>query len=264
MNLRRTATITTIFLLLTLGLAHTAQASESEGFLIRHYNISLIVECLDESILQMRALPGLELNSRISITDGVGQAQRVVDTRDLDIALDILRGMGHTVTSESSADNAFARWTALRREIAVRQHEYNRLVELLHESTEMADFNTIETRLNTVIGTMERLRGDLQGLEFQLGTTRININLRVPAPIPEPEPEPEPEIEPEPEPEPGTFRRIADAFLLSAGFTGRALQGLAMFLAYISIPLAGFIAIILIVRWPVKRVKRKDGDQNEK
>ena len=271
MKLRYTATIMVVFLLLTLGWAYTAHASESEDFLIRRYGITLVVECLDEAILQMRNLPGLELSSRINITAGRGQAQRIVDSRDLNLALDILHQMGDTASSDSRADNAFARWVALRRETTVRQHEYNRLVELLHESTEMHAFHTIENRLNTVIGTMEDLRGDLQGIEFQMGTTRIDITLLIPEQ--EYEPEPEPEYEPEAEPEPGAFERIADTFMRSAELTGRGLQLVAMFFAYVSIPLTGFVAVLLIVLWVVRRTKRKSnltnhangkgGDKNE-
>ena len=253
-----------VFLLLTLGLTHTARAHASEDLLIRHYNISLIVECLDEAILQMRTLPGLELSSSINITGGYGQAQRIVDSHDLDMTLRALRDMGYTVASNTRADNAFARWTALRREVAVRQHEYNRLVELLHDSTAMADFEMIESRLNRVIHTMDSLRGDLRGLEFQMGTTRINIVLEVLPPEPEPEPKPEPEYVPEPEPEPGAFSRIADAFQLSARLTGRVLQGIAMVFAYISIPLAGFVTLLFIVLRIALRKRRKGGGQNEK
>jgi len=263
MRLKYTAIVLAVFLLLSLATTRAAHAHESEDLLIRHYSITLIVECLDEAIKQMRILPGLELSSRINLTNGWGQAQRVVDSHDLNHTLAILRGMGNVASSESSADNAFARWTALRREAAVRQQEYNRLVALLHDSTTMADFETIETRLNTVINTMERLRGDLQGLEFQMGTTRIVINLQTPEPIPEPEPQPE-EAEPEPEPEYGPFRRIADSFMLSARLTGQALQLIAMFFAYVSIPLAGLVIILLIVLRMHSRRKRKGGDQIDK
>jgi len=156
-------------LLLCIGFAATAHARDSEDFLIRRYELTVIVECLDEAILQMRDLPGLEVNSLINITAGHGQALRVIDTRDLGLALDIIRGMGSVTHSESQADNGFSRWVALRRETVVRQHEYDRLVELLHESTLMADFEMIESRLNVVINTMDRLRGGFAGFRISNG-----------------------------------------------------------------------------------------------
>ena len=270
MNIRHTAhalTAMAVFLFLTLAAAHTTQARDPEDFLIRNQIITLEVECLDEAMQQMANLPGFELSSNINLTEGWGRADHIIDSRDLHLAMSVLQGMGTMVNSSSRAENAFARWTALRRETAVRQHEYTRLVELLHGTTTMQAFNTVETRLNTVINTMDRLRGELQGLEFEMGTTRIGINLRIPEPEPEEEeyePEPEPEPEEEPEPELNPFQRIARAFTQSAGLTGRIVQGAITFLAYISIPLAGFLIILAIVLWARKRKKGKGGDDSEK
>jgi len=246
-----------------MGFSATTHARDTEEFLIRYYDVVLEVECINEAILQMRTLPGLELSSRINLVAGLGQALRVVDSRDMNLALNIIQDMGSIISTESSTDNNFARWVTLRREIDVRQHEYNSLMELLHASTLMSDFEIIETRLNVVIHNMDRLRGDLQGIEFQMGTTLLNISLRVQAPEHIPEPEPIPEIESEPEVEISAFMRIKDTFLASARITSQVLQGVAMVLAYVSIPLIVLAIVSAATLWSISRKKKKGDDQND-
>ena len=256
MKLRYTVIIIAVFLLSFFDMGKEVYARDPESFLIRRYEITIMVDCLSEAINRMAELPGFELSSHISITNGYGTAERIVDSRDRAHTLSQLQRMGNQVSSSSSSYNAFGRWTALRREIEVRQGEYDRLVELLHGTTTMASFDTVESRLNVVIRTMDQLRGSIQGLEFEIGTTVIDISLFVAQ-------EDLPIIEYEEEPEPGPFRRILNAFTSSAGFTGTVLQGAAMFLAYISIPLVGIVAIAIVVVRIARRKKRKGGDEND-
>jgi len=261
MKQKQTAIGLAVFLFLLVATIQTAYARPPEDFLILDYSISIVVDCLEDAILQMAELPGFELSSRINIPEGRGRAQRIIESRDRTSTIDALARIGTVTSTDTNSENAFASWTALRREIAIRQREYERLVELLHETITTAAFEAVEVRLGSVISTMNRLRGELQGLEFEIGTTVIDITLSVPAQVIE---EPIPTPEPTPTPEPGSMARIGSAFTSSASATGRVAQGIAMFLAYISIPLAGILAVAAIVMWARKRNNRPGGDVNEK
>jgi len=260
MKQKQTAIGLAVFLLSLLAAIQTTYARPTEDFLILDYSVSIVVDCLEEAILQMAELPGFELSSRINIPEGRGRATRIVESQDRTRTMDALGRIGTVTSTDTNSENAFASWTALRREIAIRQQEYDRLVELLHETTTTAAFEAVEVRLAAVIRTMNRLRGDLQGLEFEIGTTIIDITLTVPAQVIE---EPIPTPTPSPTPEPGSMERIGGAFSSSARATGQVAQGIAMFLAYVSIPLAGILAVAAIVIGVRKRNNAKGGDKNE-
>ena len=237
-------------------------ANRPEDFLIRAYNIHVTVDNLDYALARLLTMPGIDLHSEIDIQAGWGRMERLVDNHSLTAALDFLRGLGQVSRTESFAWSEFAQFSRLQSEFMVRNMEYARLMELLYEADTLSDFRFIESRLVDVIAQTERIRGDINRLNADMGTTRINITLSITPPEPEPEIEPEPEEEPEPEQE-GSFRRIGRVFMESADASLVVIQNVVIFFSYISIP---FVVILIIggcVLWRLLRGKRK-GDENGK
>jgi hypothetical protein len=124
-----------------------------------------------------------------------------------------------------------------------------------------------------LISEIESLRGRINYLNSEMGTTRVHITITT---IPrEVEPEPEPELVPEPEEEKeSSLQRIGSAFMRSAEFTFAVVQGLLVFLTYVSIPLVVVLIIAACIWRPLrKRVntlrcskasqKTESGDENE-
>jgi len=242
-----------ILLLLTVLQVQEVDASQPMDFLVYRHSMTITVKCMDEALVEMGNMPGFELSSSISIVQGHGQATRKVLNHDINATLQQLRQLGEVTHSASEASNVFTRWASLRAEINVRTREYDRLMELLHGATTMAQFNQIETRLREVIAQLERIQGQLNALEFERGSSQIAIVLNVYIPQEEYEEEPEPEAEEEPEAL-GRLARIGNAFTSSAGGTFVAMQAILILLAYISLPLVAIIAIaVACKRWLPKR-----------
>jgi len=248
---------TLMLLFLTAAKVSDVYGSQAMDFLVYRHSITITVKCMDEALVEMGNMPGFELSSNISVVQGLGQATRKVLNHDTGTTLDLLRQLGEVTHSASEASNVFTRWASLRAEIHVRTREYDRLMELLHNATTMAQFNQIETRLREVISQLEIIQGQLNALEFERGTSQIFIGLNVYVPADEYEEEPEPEPEPEYEEESETIGRLAqigNAFTTSAGGTFVAVQAILILLAYISLPLIAIIAIVAAcVKWLPKR-----------
>ena len=242
--------------ILLLAVLHTQEtkAAQPMDFLVYRHSISITVKCMDEALVEMGRMPGFELSSNISIVHGHGYATRKVLNHDTATTLDLLRRLGEVTHSASEATNVFGRWAGLRAEIHVRTREYDRLMELLHGATTMAQFNQIETRLREVIAQLERIQGQLNALEFERGTSQIFIILNVYIPQEEYEEDPDPEPEYEEEPETiGRLAQIGNAFTDSAAETFAAIQAILILLAYISLPLIVAIAIIATcIKWLLK------------
>jgi len=224
---------------------------------------------MDEALVRMGTMPGFELSSRIYVVDGWGQAVRQVSNRDLSNALALLKEQGDVVRSESQATNVFSRWAGLTAEFQVRNREYERLMELLYDAVTMDQFNQIETRLQRVIAGQERIQGQLNNLELNMGNAQIVINLIQYKEEIYLSPEDDPEIN-----NPSRLRRIVNAFTTSADGTFAAVRAVLIFLTYISLPM-----ILLIIVWLVgfriyKRTKMsknqghvtivKEGESDEK
>ena len=226
-------------------------ANQPSDFLIRNYTIGLVVDCLDTALEQLSNMPGIILNSHIDIQSGWGNMDRRVANRDLERALADLRSFGQIVTNNSSSQNVFAVVSDLRSEFQVRNTEYDRLMQLLYEVDTLNQFTSVENRLVQVIADMEHIRGRLNHLELETGTSRINISLFVV----------EEEIYIE---EPGAFERINLAFTSSNQVTLSVLQGILIFLAYISVPLVSYGLFAGVIIWlVVLRKKKKSVVNNE-
>jgi len=240
--------------------APNVQAQRPMDFLQHENSITIIVDCVDEALVRMGTMPGFELSSRIYVVDGRGRAVRMVQNSQLNDALTLLRGLGYVVHSESQATNVFSSWSGLTAEFQVRSREYERLMELLYDATTMSEFNQIENRLQRVIAGQESIRGQLNHLELGMGSAQIAIALIQYEPEMVVYVDPEPEYPEEPE-EPeyvavGRLRRIADAFMSSAGGTFVAIQAVVVFLALISLPLA-IIVIVSVVGLRIYKRKAK-------
>ncbi|MCL2197803.1 MAG: DUF4349 domain-containing protein [Defluviitaleaceae bacterium] len=252
----------TLLILLFLGLTVQRVYSAPQDFLISTYRIEISVECLDTTLPRFLTMQGIALQSEFNIRTGRGRIEQLVNNHELNATLTTLRGLGNVTATSSSTRNEFAQFHALQSELRIRNEEYRNLNELLLQAQTLADFRIVEGRLVNLIAEIERLRGRINFLNSEIGTTRIHISIATIPPEPEePDPTPEPEPEPEPEP-PGTFARIGNAFLLSAGATLSVVQGLVLFLAYASIPLAVMLAIGAVV-WRIVKRKPKGGDKNE-
>jgi len=202
---------------------------------------------MDAVLRDMSLLPGFELSSQINMIDGRGHAVRMVLNRDLDNTLEAIREFGDVTYFQSNATSVFARWSSLRAEYSVRSHEYDRLVELLYAADGMNEFNQIERRLREVISYQEITRGQLNSLEFDIGSAQISIFLTQ---IPQGEEIPE-------ENEYGRLRQISNAFLTSMEYTFVMLQFVALILVYISLPLALVIVVLVVIFGIYKRVSKR-------
>jgi len=229
------------------------QANQPNDFLIRDYNIDIVVYNLEEALEVLNNLPGFVLNSRIDVRSGWGHMDRMISNIDMERAMADLHGMGRVVHSSSASRNVFALVSDLQSSFQVRSAEYDRLMELLHEADTMANFTNIENRLVQVIENMEDIRSRQDQLAFETATARIRIGLSAAAP------------EAEDEPEYGAIQRIGNAFVSSAGITFAVLQWILIVLAYVSIPLGFFIIVGIGVVWIVLRRNRvrEDAAKNE-
>ncbi|MCL1883459.1 MAG: DUF4349 domain-containing protein [Defluviitaleaceae bacterium] len=254
-----------VILLCTAFFPNVVQATNAEHFLIRTYRMEIAVECLDSALPRIFEMPGIDLHSELNFQTGRGRVERLVNNFEVDFTLGLLRNLGEVSAASSHARNEFAQFNGLQSELRIRNEEERKLNELLLEAESLVDFRIIESRLVNLISEIESLRGRINFLNSEMGTTRINIVLTT---IPEEvEPEPEPEEEDE---EIGTLERIGNAFSRSADFTLQVVQVLVLFLAYASIPL-GVIIIIAVCAWRLLRKKViasnskkiESGDENE-
>jgi len=266
LNIKRVLSALVVLLLLV----PTAQVYGVDAYLIRTYRIELAVESLDAALPRILTMPGVDLQSVLDIQAGSGRMERLINNHELDATLNILRGMGQVTGTSSNSRNEFAQLRGLQAEFTIRNIEYRNLTDLLHQAATLSDFRIIEGRLVNIISEIESLRGRINYLNSEVGTTRLHITLATIPPVPEYEPEPEPESTPEPESEPeggGAFYRISTAFARSADATLSIAQGILIFLAHISLPLAA-VLIVGFCAWRVARkIKPKtktEGDGNEK
>ena len=247
-----------IFLFYGAALSAEVRASTSPSdYLIRNYAIELTVDNVDETLVRLGTLPGINLNSYINVPAGRGNFEQLVSNRDLRTTLDILHGLGQASGTSSQTRNVFAAVSDLRSEFDVRSSEHARLMTLLYEATTFAEFQTLENRLIQVIAGMEDIRSRLNYLEFEIGASRVHVTL-VTA---EASPPFDPNLEYSQEDDP--LLRIRNAFTNSANASLLVIQGVLVAFSYISIPLL-FAVIIGLGIWQVaKHVKRKDGVKNE-
>ena len=228
----------------------------NQRYLVQTHAITVVVHDLDVALRQLLLMPGIDLSSRLDMQAGTGFMERLVDTRDLPRTLTALNALGYVSGTSTRATNLFAQFHAVSAELAIRNAEYQRLVELLYAAATWNDFRTIESRLVAVIQQIELLRGHINLLNAEMGTTRIDIHLLVYVPAIEPTPEPEPEEpEPEPEAEESAFARIGRVFMTSASSTLTVLQGVILAVTYFSIPLGLGIGVLVVVL-AVRRTKR--------
>ena len=242
MNLKRILALLAVFV---LCMVIDVVPTRAQDFLVQQHSITIDVENLEDALRYMSVMPGFELSSQVSIANGHGSAVRMVQNRDLHQTLDQIKGLGNVTRADSSARNFFDEWSSLTAEFTVRNREYDRMMELLHEATYMEQFNQIERRLRQIISHQEQIRGQLNSIEFEMGSARVNIALNLYIPAEEQEYIPEPEPEPEEPVVIGRLRSIGDAFLRSASMTFAAVQATLIFLARISIPVA--VAVVLCV-----------------
>lgn len=247
MKQRRILTGLVVVLFCTAMQISSVNAQVPMDFLIHQYRITVSVHCMDETLRDMSLLPGFELSSQINLVDGRGHAVRMVLNRDLDIALETIREFGDVTHFQSNATSVFARWSFLRAESAVRSHEYDRLVELLYSADGMNEFNQIERRLREVISYQERIQGQLNSLEFDIGSAQISIFLTQ---LPQYEETPEDSAY-------GRLRQISNAFFTSMEYTFMMLQLFALFLVYISLPLALVIIVLVVVLRAYSRASKR-------
>ena len=252
--IRRVIVVLAVFLVCGVVFAHEVRANP-ENYLIRTFRIEVAVESLDVALPRIRQLPGIDLHSELNIQAGNGRMERLVANHELEATVNMLRSMGLVSGTSSQARNEFSQLRGLQSEFRIRDVEYRRLNDLLHMAETLVDFRIIESRLVSAISELEMLRGRINYLQSEIGTTRIHITLTTIPPeteyIPTPEPEPEPQSEPEPEP--GTIQRIGNAFSRSAEATFGLVGGILILFAYTSIPLVA----TLIIAWFVWRLVRK-------
>jgi hypothetical protein len=246
-----------------LGISVNVSASSPENYLIRTYNIEIAVESLEAALPKILALPGIDIHSSLDIQAGNGRMERIVSNRELDRTLNLLQGMAQVHETNSNARSEFAQLSSLQSEFLIRNMEYRNLNELLLSAGTLADFRIIESRLVSLISEIESLRGRINFLNSEIGTTQINIGITTIPPTPIEEPEPTPE-------EQTPLQRISNTFIRSATATLATAQNLLVSIAYASIPLVGILIFAFgnwrIVRWfeMKNRKKLEGGVQNEK
>ncbi|MCL2387235.1 MAG: DUF4349 domain-containing protein [Defluviitaleaceae bacterium] len=258
-----------VFLVCCVAFATNAYAA-TERFLIRTYRIDVAVECLESALPRILTMPGIDLHSEMNIQAGNGRMERVVENHELTTTLNILRGLGEVTATSSHARSEFAQFNGLQSEFRIRSEEERNLTALLLEAETLTDFRIIESRLVNLIAEIEMLRGRINHLNAELGTTRINITITTIPPEEEYEykPEPEPAYESE-EDEEGSLQRIGNAFLNSARVTLAFLQMMLLILAHVSVPLISLSIIggglVLFIRRKLSRKQKisKGGDVDE-
>jgi len=241
------------FVLCLLPTSTKIHANQPSDFLIRNYSIGLHIDCLDTALEQLNNMPGIILNSHIDIQSGWGSMDRRVANRDLEMTLNRIQGLGQVVTNNSGSQNVFSVISDLRSEFQVRNTEYNRLMELLYEVETLSHFTSVENRLIEVIADMEHIRGRLNHLDLETGTSRIHITLSV--------------VEAdEGDEDPSLIERIIDAFTTSNQVILSVVQGILIFLAYIIVPvvsyglLVGVIIFLVVLRKKRKAIKTIESD----
>jgi len=245
-----------VFVMLMLG-STTAYAQRPTEFLVREYSLAIEVYCMDKALAAMAQLPGIELSSQMRMDTGRGTATRIVPNIDRNNALAQLQQMGAITRSDTQSTNMFTAWVALYTELAVRNQEYDRLMILLSQVATLEEFEQVERSLQTVIARRETIWGQLNSLEFQLGSSVIAISLTfIPPYVPY-------EIT-EPDTEPTVFGRITDAFTRSIMGTFTVLQTLVLFGARISLPFMVWCMVGTIILICFSRISRRKVGLHEK
>ena len=240
------AILIALFLLYPVNL----QARQPGDFLVRNYSVDLVVYDLDEAFSQLDAIPGISMHHFINIQSGFGHLDYRVAIEDLEEAFYILEGVGEVVRNNSHANNVFSQVTDLETQLQVREAEYHRMLELLHEVEEIDDFYFVESRLSNVIWNMDRIVGQLGTFELETSTARINIFIYTEDTVPLIEPI-------------TGFARISGAFVNSAGFSLSMVQWIVLIIAYVSVPMAGLAAAGFCAWKIAARRKRKEVVQIE-
>ena len=226
-----------IIAILVMATPALSQTETDMGFLSHRHQVTLTVQAMEEALSQMAHLPGTERSSNINLTQGRGNAQRVLPTLQLPQALAMLETMGNITASESSTTNLFRDWSNISTEIMVRQREYHRLIALLYEAETINQFRTIERQLVQVIGNLELLRGQLLHVEQQMGSTELFITFNLYHPTPD-----------------GTTRNpILASFFNSLTF----MQNVLVVGAYASLPFGLFVVFALTAYLVAKKIVKK-------
>jgi len=231
--------------------------SEKGLIFIKTANISLNTEAFDFTVNELRSIvtlyggffenssihnyvsartPYKKLNATIRVPAAYYDEVRIA-----------VESLGkHLQTNESSREVS-NEYYDLESRIKIKQTEEARILDLIEKADQLSQLIELERRLGEVRTDIEIYESRLKQIDSLASYSTINID------ITERSEEDEPENE-------GFFARLKNGFINSLKTTLDILQGVVIFIAYISVPavLLGILAIVALLI--LKRFKKK-GDE---
>jgi len=237
--MKRKMTLICLVVLFLLAVPMQVSAARRLG---QRYSVTVLVECLDASVMAMRELPGFDL--QMSITQHEAQFSRQVDAVFFRHAQAVLRDMGEVMSEREHVRHLGMELTQLDTRIAVLTQEMERLTLLMAASTTIDVLNAVDIQLTRVSHDRDWHVGRRNVLLNESQTVTMDIILTERwVPI---------------ERETPTFgQRIRNSFMGSWNGMTRMGGNMVVLLARVGLPLAIWLAFASTVALVIVRIFKK-------
>ena len=157
-----------------------------------------------------------------------------------------IMALGHVVSFSTSSEDVTMQFQDMEGRLSIREEEERRILAMIENTDDLADLITLEVRLANLRITMEGYRRSMSEIDHLASFSTISLFLR--------EVTGEDGIMPTWD---GFSGRMASAFGSSVSFSLSLIEGFAVLIATIILPLAVLAAPVLIVVLVVKRITKR-------
>jgi hypothetical protein len=223
--------------------------SASERRVGQHYSVTVRVECLEEAVEVLRALPGFDLFATVS--PGHASFTRRVDAWAFRHVQEVLRGLGDVTHEQERVRHLNSELAEVETRLAVLSQEMERLTVIMSASTTLNILNAVDMQLTQVSNERDWLTGRRNTLLNEARTTTLDITITerwVPV-----------------EGEVVAFgTRVAESFISSWRGMVRFGGNLAVFIVRVSLPLGLWMLVMGAAAFFVLRHVKKTNKLNVK
>jgi len=193
----------------------------------RILTINLHVECVEAAANAVRAMAGHSISEDVNFNPQGGFAQftRRVPSGSFAQVQAELRTLGEIISENESITHMDAELTRLQATLTANSQELERLMELMERATTLDMIIAIDARLSDAEWERDNLRGRVNSITEQSASPIMHINFWENPP------------EPVPLPPDGFGERVTHSFMRSLNGFISFMQGVAVLLAYLSVPL---------------------------
>ena len=176
-----------------------------------------------------------------------------VPVANYELAKTAIEGIGRVYSSNESSKEVSAEYFNIQSRLETLKTEEARLMEFIDEATDMRLIIELEQRLAETKTQIELYEGQLARIESLTSFSTIILNVEETT---EEEDAPPPVEETPPPPDDRFIARLTRGFKGSVDATVAFLQGVAVFLAYVIVPVLFVAVLAVIVRFAVKRFRK--------